>query len=107
MKPLKHLAVISFIGLLTLVFIVLKATDSITWEWVWVLCPLWIAYSVSVLLAPFAIGMQLQQIAQERNAKAATEDFRQRLNQQSGIYKSKWEERMREAQKKGDNQSNY
>ena len=34
---------ISFGGLLTLVFIVLKLTGVINWSWIWVLSPLWIS----------------------------------------------------------------
>ena len=33
---------IGFIGLLTIVFIVLKLTGTIGWSWIWVLSPLWI-----------------------------------------------------------------
>jgi len=32
---------VGFLGLLCLVFIVLKLTDNIDWSWWWVLCPLW------------------------------------------------------------------
>lgn len=32
---------ISFLGLLTIVFITLKLTNVITWSWWWVLSPLW------------------------------------------------------------------
>ena len=32
---------ISFLGLLTIVFITLKLTNVITWSWWWVLLPLW------------------------------------------------------------------
>lgn len=32
---------ISFLGLLTIVFITLKLTKVIAWSWWWVLCPLW------------------------------------------------------------------
>lgn len=31
-----------FVGLLTLVFTLLKVMGAITWSWVWVLSPLWI-----------------------------------------------------------------
>ena len=34
---------IGFVGLLTIVFIVLKLVGKITWSWWWVLSPLWIA----------------------------------------------------------------
>jgi len=37
MKPPK----ISFIGLITLIFIVLKVTNYIDWPWWWVFSPLW------------------------------------------------------------------
>lgn len=33
---------VTFCGLLTIAFIVLKLTGIITWSWVWVLAPLWI-----------------------------------------------------------------
>ena len=37
---------IGFLGLLTLVFIVLKLTHYIDWSWVWVLSPLWLGWVV-------------------------------------------------------------
>lgn len=33
---------VGFLGLLTIVFIVLKLTHTINWSWWWVLAPLWI-----------------------------------------------------------------
>lgn len=30
------------VGLLTVIFIFLKVTNTVDWSWVWVLCPLWI-----------------------------------------------------------------
>lgn len=42
---------ISFFGLLTIVFIVLKLTEVITWSWWWVLSPLWIPVTVAVVIA--------------------------------------------------------
>lgn len=35
---------IGFLGLLTLVFIVLKLTHYIDWSWLWVLSPLWLGW---------------------------------------------------------------
>lgn len=35
---------------LTVLFIILKLTDRIDWTWWWVLCPLWISASLSVML---------------------------------------------------------
>lgn len=40
---------IGFCGLLTIVFIVLKLINVITWSWVWVLAPLWIPFSLLIL----------------------------------------------------------
>lgn len=34
---------IGFVGLLTIVFVVLKALGYITWSWWWVFSPLWIS----------------------------------------------------------------
>ena len=39
---------IGFVGLLTIVFIVLKLTEVIDWSWWWVLAPLWIAFAVGM-----------------------------------------------------------
>lgn len=40
---------IGFCGLLTIVFIVLKLLNKISWSWIWVLAPLWIEFIVAVL----------------------------------------------------------
>jgi len=43
---------IGFVGLLTIVFIVLKLTGFIAWSWLWVLAPVWMAaILISVILA--------------------------------------------------------
>ena len=41
---------IGFVGLLTIIFIVLKTTKVISWNWLWVLSPLWIGLIVAILL---------------------------------------------------------
>ena len=47
---------IGFLGLLTLVFIVLKLTHHIDWSWVWVLSPLWLGWVfVTAILFVFAL----------------------------------------------------
>lgn len=38
----------TFLEVLTLIFVVLKLTKTIAWSWLWVLSPLWI---------PFALGL--------------------------------------------------
>ena len=40
---------IGFAGLLTVAFIVLKLTGTVTWSWWWVLSPLWISASLAVM----------------------------------------------------------
>lgn len=37
---------VGFLGLLAIVFIVLKLTGYITWSWLWVLSPIWIPWAV-------------------------------------------------------------
>ena len=41
---------IGFMGLLQIVFIVLKLCGVIHWSWIWVLAPLWIEMLVIVLV---------------------------------------------------------
>ena len=41
---------IGFIGLLTILFIVLKVTGYVAWSWWWVLAPLWIGIPVMIML---------------------------------------------------------
>lgn len=41
---------IGFVGLLTIVFIVLKLLGKIAWSWWWVLSPIWISAIVVILL---------------------------------------------------------
>ena len=38
-----------FVGLLTIAFIVLKLTNYIDWDWVWVLSPIWISLLLAIL----------------------------------------------------------
>lgn len=41
---------ITFSGLLTLLFIGLKLTGTITWSWVWVLSPIWISWGLAIFI---------------------------------------------------------
>ena len=41
---------IGFVGLLTITFIVLKLLKVISWSWLWVLSPLWIATLLIIIL---------------------------------------------------------
>lgn len=41
---------ISFTGLLTIVFIVLKLCNVIAWSWWWVLSPIWIPIAIVLVI---------------------------------------------------------
>jgi len=47
---------IGFPGLLTLLFIGLKLANIITWSWLWVLSPIWIAF-VFIVLCVVGMGI--------------------------------------------------
>lgn len=40
----------SFCGVLTLIFVVLKLCKVITWSWVWVLSPIWISWGLALMI---------------------------------------------------------
>lgn len=48
---------IGFCGLLTIMFITLKLTNSIDWSWWWVLSPLWIGFAVAVAFIGTVLGV--------------------------------------------------
>lgn len=51
---------IGIVGVLTIVFVVLKLVGTISWSWWWVLSPLWIATGLwIVLVLIFGIGALL------------------------------------------------
>ena len=61
---------IGFVGVLTIVFIVLKLLHLIEWSWLWVLSPIWItAALVGVILflvgAGIIIGWVVKQFKQK------------------------------------------
>ena len=39
---------VSIVGVLTIVFVVLKLTKLISWSWLWVLSPLWISIAIAL-----------------------------------------------------------
>jgi len=50
---------VGFVGLLTIVFIVLKLTHNIDWSWWWVLSPTWIAIGVVIVALIIALIVAL------------------------------------------------
>lgn len=55
-KPVASFGGITFLQLLTIVFVVLKLTHYIDWSWWWVLAPLW-APVVLVIAVVFILGI--------------------------------------------------
>ena len=41
---------IGFVGLLQIVFIVLKLCGVINWKWIWVLAPAWIDIGLAIII---------------------------------------------------------
>lgn len=41
---------IGFVGLLTILFVGLKLTEYIDWEWIWVLSPVWVSAAIVVTI---------------------------------------------------------
>lgn len=46
---------IGFVGLLTIVFIVLKLCHVIKWSWWWVLSPLWISALLTLVIVALVL----------------------------------------------------
>ncbi len=59
-----------FVGVLTLIFIVLKLTGNISWSWLWVLSPIWIcALLLLALFGAIFIALKLKKHKDEKNGK--------------------------------------
>jgi hypothetical protein len=50
---------ITFPGLLTIVFIVLKLTHYINWSWIWVLSPIWISLAIVLFVLIIIVIVQI------------------------------------------------
>lgn len=50
---------IGFLGLLTIVFIVLKLTNLIAWSWWWVLAPIWLPLLITLFVAAICFGIAI------------------------------------------------
>lgn len=55
-KPVASFGGITFLQLLTIVFVVLKLTKYIDWSWWWVLAPLWAPVAL-VIAVVFILGV--------------------------------------------------
>lgn len=43
------------VSCLLIVFIVLKLTNNLDWDWLWVLSPLWIPFALVIAILVFAV----------------------------------------------------
>ena len=59
---------VSFMGLLTLIFIVLKLTKVISWSWIWVLCPIWIS-AILIILIYISVYVRYNRKISRKNKK--------------------------------------
>jgi len=50
---------VSFLGLLTIVFITLKLIKIISWPWLWVLAPFWMPVAILIAIVLIAILLKL------------------------------------------------
>jgi len=50
---------IGFVGVLTIVFIILKLLNKIDWSWWWVLSPMWISAIVGIFVILIIIIVDL------------------------------------------------
>lgn len=86
---------ISFLGVLAIVFIVLKLCKVITWSWWWVTCPLWGPVGLFIIGGLFYLLFKLW----------AEKDKRDRISAGYNEYgwknggKSKWQQRLEDMQK--------
>ena len=46
---------ITFCGLLTIAFIILKLIGVISWSWLWVLAPIWMPFVIKLVLIVFVL----------------------------------------------------
>lgn len=46
---------IGFLGLLAIVFIVLRLCNVIAWSWWWVLAPIWIPVAIAIIVLLFFV----------------------------------------------------
>lgn len=54
---------LSFLSVLTLIFITLKLTGVINWSWWWILSPIWISISLAIIV--FIIILSVLAITKE------------------------------------------
>lgn len=68
---------VGFCGLLTVLFIGLKLTHYIDWSWFWVLSPIWISWSiVLVILGVAAVAYGVLVLCEKSTKRSARNAFK-------------------------------
>lgn len=67
---------ISFAGLLTIAFIILKLCNVIDWSWWWVLSPIWISLGLAVVI--FIVAMVVIIIADVHDSRKSLKRLRRK-----------------------------
>jgi len=99
---------IGFTGLLTIVFITLKLCNVITWSWWWVLSAVWMTAGIALLvLAVYVVILWRKNIDEKKRLascmnKWAWDNRKKKVipEEPKPVYKSKWEERVAEMQRR-------
>lgn len=60
---------IGFVGLLTIVFIVLKLIGQIDWSWWWVLSPVWISAIITISIVVFMFILEKRMKDKQRKIR--------------------------------------
>ena len=53
---------LGFVGVLTIVFVVLKITKVLCWSWWWVLAPVWVSAIIIIIITILAVGLLLHSL---------------------------------------------
>lgn len=73
--PILNIAV-AFLTFLTFIFIILKLFNAVTWNWVWVLFPLWFSTALIIaILIIFVIYLIISLIAKKNNKNEKTNNI--------------------------------
>ncbi|MEI0611235.1 hypothetical protein [Brachyspira pilosicoli] len=73
--PILNIAV-AFLTFLTFIFIILKLFNAVTWNWIWVLFPLWFSTALIIaILIIFVIYLIISLIAKKNNKNEKTNNI--------------------------------
>lgn len=77
---------IGFVGILTIVLVVLKAFKLIDWSWLWVLSPLWISTSIVLGIIVIMLVISIIMGCVERGKSRKLRKKREKHYKNTGFY---------------------